>query len=83
MKLKDLIKNENFDYIEFRETVLDDDGKTSICLFAGACKSIDGKLISLDRDNYSEEMEIIEYNLHNSKKSSTFVGFLWTMRNEK
>lgn len=61
MKLKDLIQNEDFDYIEFRETVLDDDGKTSICLFAGACKSIDGKLISLDGDNYSEEIEIMEY----------------------
>ena len=59
MKLKDLIKNENFDYIEFRHKLPEEIGDVQI--FMGACKSIDGKLISLDGDNYSGEMEIIEY----------------------
>lgn len=59
MKLKDLIQDKNFDYIEFRHRLPEELGDVQI--FMGACKSINGKLISLDAKNYSEDMEIKEY----------------------
>lgn len=56
MKIKDLIKNKDYDYIEWRVTL--PDGSDT---FFGATSSKNGKLISLDRDTYSDQTEILSY----------------------
>ena len=56
MKIKDLIKHKDYDYISYR-IILDDEEE-----FIGCCKSKNGKLFPLDGDTiYDEEDEIIRY----------------------
>ena len=56
MKISDLIKNKDYDYIEWRVT--SSDGQE---IFFGKAASKDGDLISLDGDSYDEDTEIIRY----------------------
>ena len=56
MIVSDLIKNKDYDYISWRLYVNPDIQD----IFAGICKSNNGKLISLDGDTrYSEDEEVI------------------------
>ena len=59
MTVKDLIKKKDYDYISWRleppEDWIEED------IFAGACKSKDGKLISIDGDSYSENEVVVRY----------------------
>lgn len=57
MTVSDLIKNKDYDYIEWR--IMNPD-RTSDMLF-GITSSKNGKLISLDGDSYCEDTEIISY----------------------
>ena len=59
MKIKDLIKNKDYDLIEWRVTAPPECDEKDM-LF-GYCKSENGKLISLDGDSYCENDEIISY----------------------
>lgn len=61
MKLKDLIKDKDYDYIEIRNEIPEEIAEVEKTYFVGACKSLKGKIISLDGDNYSVEMEVTEY----------------------
>lgn len=56
MTVRDLIQKEDYDYIEWRLTA--PGGKE---VFAGACRSCNGKLISLDGDSYSANEEVIRH----------------------
>lgn len=63
LTVKDLIKDKDYDYISWRiklderdkEKVGDDD------IFFGCCRSVGGKLISLDGDSYSEHEHVLSY----------------------
>lgn len=59
MTLKTLLEKKDFDYIEWRVTA--PKGIDVDTIFFGHCMSKNGKLISLDGDNYSEDKEIISY----------------------
>lgn len=58
MKIGEIIKNKDYDYIEYRMTVPDYLGGD---VFFGCAKSKDGKLLPLDGDYYSENQEILDY----------------------
>lgn len=59
IKVKDLIKNKDYDYISWRVTLPEHCGGGDT--FFGATKSENGTLIPLDGDIYSEDTEIISY----------------------
>lgn len=63
MKVKDLIKNKDYDYISYRLKMPDD--KVRIygeSIFIGEAASKNGNLISLDGDIiYDEEDVVVEY----------------------
>lgn len=55
----DLIKDKDYDYIEYRCTAPDNWYEEDI--FFGICKSENGKLIALDGDTYYEGDHIVRY----------------------
>lgn len=57
MTIKEIIKNENYDYIDIRITL--PKGWKEESIFAGCCKSENGKLIPLDGDTYDVNQEVI------------------------
>ena len=59
MTIGDLIKNKDYDYIEYRCTAPADLTETDI--FFGICKSENGKLIALDYDSYDESEEVLRW----------------------
>lgn len=62
MTLGELVKNKNYDYIEYR--VLWENDKICDGIqddFTGACKAENGEIIPLDGDYYSPNMEIKKY----------------------
>lgn len=59
MIVKDLIQNKDYDYISWRVTAPPKYGEPD--MFFGACKSVNGKLIPLDGDTYSEDEVVISY----------------------
>lgn len=63
MKLKDLIKNNDYDYISYRLKIPNDiDKYYGGSIFIGEAASKDGKLISLDEDTiYDENDTVIDY----------------------
>lgn len=60
MIVRDLINKKDYDYIEWYMTLPEDFGKSNI--FFGISKSINGELISLDGDSYSEDETVVSYN---------------------
>lgn len=56
MKIEDLIKKKDYDYIEYRVTM-----PSGSNIFAGHFSSKNGKIISLDGDYYSASEEILSY----------------------
>ena len=61
MRVKDLIKNKDYDYIIWR-IKLDEEDREKIgedSIFFGVCCSKNGELISLDGDTYSEEDKVL------------------------
>ena len=69
MQVSDIIRNKDYDYIEWRIIMSKDNSET----FVGSSKSKNGKLISLDGDIYYEDTIIERYeewtnfdkNIHN------------------
>ena len=59
MIVADLIKEKDYDYIEWRSILPEKLGGGDI--FTGSCKSLNGELVSLDGDHYSKETEVLEY----------------------
>lgn len=63
MQVEDLIRNKDYDYICWRIKLDEEDmdilGEDSI--FFGVCRSENGELISMDRDTYSDEEEVLSY----------------------
>ena len=62
MTVGDLIKNKDYDYIEWRIT-LPDHPNTDYPegIFSGYCHSINGELIPHDYDYYSPNEEVLNY----------------------
>ena len=58
MTVGELIKNKDYDYIEWRATL---PAALSGDIFVGCSRSENGKLISLYGDSYHEDTEIISY----------------------
>ena len=56
MKIEDLIKEKDYDYIEYRMII-----PSGSNIFAGHFSSKDGKIISLDGDSYSASEEVLSY----------------------
>lgn len=54
----DLIKNKDYDYVEYRVTIPSADGQDDI--FAGAFRTKSGKIIPLDKDIYDSDKEVIK-----------------------
>lgn len=65
MTVFDLIKNKDYDYIEWRITLPENMGRGNT--FFGSCESKNGKLISHDQDYYSEE-EVIRHEEWSNEK---------------
>lgn len=63
MKLKDLIKNKDYDYISYRLKIPKNGEKYyGESIFIGEAVSKDGKLISLDGDTiYDENDTVLDY----------------------
>ena len=59
MTVGDLIKNKDYDYIEWRAKLPESIGGGDT--FFGSCISKNGKLISLDGDSYSKDTEVISF----------------------
>ena len=59
MIVYDLIKDKDYDYISWRVTSPPDWDEPD--MFFGACKSVNGKLIPLDGDIYSEHEVVVRY----------------------
>ena len=63
LTVKDLIKDKDYDYISWR-IKLDERDREKIGednIFFGCCRSVGGKLISLDGDIYSERERVLSY----------------------
>ena len=56
MIIGDLIKNKNYDYVEYRLTI-----PNGSDIFAGCFKSENGEIIPLDGDSYSKNEEVLSY----------------------
>lgn len=54
----DLIKNKDYDYVEYRVTIPSADGQDDI--FAGAFRTESGKIIPLDGGIYDSDKEVIK-----------------------
>lgn len=59
MTVYDLIKNKDYDYIEWRIILPENFGGRDT--FFGSCESKNGKLISHDQDYYSKDEEVIRH----------------------
>lgn len=59
MTVKDLIRDNDYDIIEWRVTLPEYLGGATTLV--GYCKSMNGELISLDGDSYCQETEISHY----------------------
>lgn len=54
----DLIKNKDYDYVEYRVTIHSADEQKDV--FAGAFRTESGKIIPLDGDIYDQNKEVIK-----------------------
>lgn len=70
MTVLDLIKNKDYDYIEWRVITPDDSEE----VFMGASKSENGKLISLDGDIYYTNTEVVRYEEWQNTKKNIYNG---------
>lgn len=58
MTIGDLIKNKDYDYVEYRVIPPLDTAET---MFFGAFKSVSGEIISLDGNTYHKSEEVLSY----------------------
>lgn len=72
MKLAELIKDKDYDNISLYARVPQLPPDAS--LFIGVCKSVNGELISLDGDNYSDQVEVFAYEEWNNPEFNVRHG---------
>lgn len=70
MTNKDLILKKDYDYVSYRLT----HPNFSKGIFAGAFKSENGKIISLDGDVYNENEEVLYYKEFSNKDADVVKG---------
>lgn len=66
MIVRNLIKDRDYNYIEWRITLPESMGGGDT--FSGSCESKNGKLIPHDQDYYSEDEEVIRYKEWSNEK---------------
>lgn len=66
MIVRNLIKDRDYNYIEWRMTLPESMGGGDT--FFGSCESKNGKLIPHDQDYYSEDEEVIRYEEWSNEK---------------
>lgn len=66
MIVRNLIKDRDYNYIEWRITLPENMGGGDT--FFGSCESKNGKLIPHDQDYYSEDEEVIRYKEWSNEK---------------
>lgn len=75
----DLIKNKDYDYVDYRITYSDCNNNTGI--FAGCFKSEDGKIISLDGDVYNEYEKVVASEEWTTEKNRKMKGLTVIVEN--
>ena len=80
MIVKDLISKKDYDYIEWYITLPEYLGKSE--MFFGISKSINGELIALDGDTYSESETVLRYNEWSDDKSGVKNGLVIVVQGE-
>ena len=80
MIVKDLIKNKDYDYIEWRVQLPESVGGGDT--FFGVSASKNGKLLSLDGDCYSEDIEVISYEEWNNPEEKIQNGLTIVYRGD-
>ena len=68
--IKDLIKNKDYDYVEYRNWIFGEN------IFAGCFSSVNGKIVSIDGDTYDPEERVIaseEWSSENIEKGLTII----------
>ena len=77
MTIGDLIKNKNYDYVEYRLTI-----PNGSDIFAGCFKSENGEIIPLDGDSYSKNEEVLSYEEWNNPKKGVISGLTVVVKGE-
>lgn len=77
MTIGDLIKNKDYDYISYRLTL--PNGSDT---FAGCFASKDGEIISLDRDIYNKDEEVLSYEEWTSPEDDVQNGLTVVVKTE-
>lgn len=74
-RIKDLIQNKDYDYIELRAPIPENMRKEGT-YFVGGAKSVNGELIAFDGDTYSLDTEVVsceEWSSETYKNGLTIV----------
>ena len=75
IKVKDLIKNKDYDYISYRLKIPDDKVEFyGDSIFIGCAASKNGELISMDGDTYDKEDIVSEYKEWNKPEENIRNG---------
>ena len=77
MTIGDLIKNKNYDYVEYRLTI-----PSGRDIFAGCFKSENGEIIPLDDDSYSKNEEVLSYEEWSNPKQDIKNGLTVVVKSE-
>ena len=77
MIIGDLIKNKNYDYVEYRLTI-----PNGSDIFAGCFKSENGEIIPLDGDSYSKNEDVLNYEEWSNPKQDIQNGLTVVVKGE-
>ena len=77
MTIGDLIKNKDYDYVEYRLTT-----PNGSDIFAGCFKSENGEIIPLDGDSYSKNEDVLNYEEWNNPKQDIQNGLTVVVKGE-
>ena len=82
MRIGDIIKNKDYDYISYRVITHDEVDGGIIMIFSGCFKSEGGKIISLDGDTYSEDEEVIDWETWSKPEKGIMNGLTVAVKGE-
>ena len=77
MTIGDLIKNKNYDYVEYRLTI-----PNGSDIFAGCFKSENGEIIPFDGDSYSKNEDVLNYEEWSNPKQDIQNGLTVVVKGE-
>ena len=77
MTIGDLIKNKNYDYVEYRLIIPGDRD-----IFSGCFKSENGEIVPLDGDSYSKNEEVLRYEEWSNPKKDIKNGLTVVVKGE-